>query len=156
MPGRKSAKRPVRDSISATPKRAAASSAPGKPKQSAPAEGKPRIRVRRVYDPPSEEDGVRILVDRLWPRGLKKEALHIDAWPKHLTPSNALRKWYHADSSRYEEFRERYKQEIAAQGEGLSELRALLRGRTVTLLTAAKDPDISHAEVLRDLLLSER
>lgn len=123
--------------------------------KTASASSKPRIRVRRVYDPPSREDGVRVLVDRLWPRGLKKEALHVDAWPKHLTPSNELRKWYHADPSRYEEFRERYKDELAAQGEGLAELRAVLRGRKVTLLTAARDVDVSHAEVLRDLLLSD-
>lgn len=120
----------------------------------ASASSKPHIRVRRAYDPPSDDDGVRILVDRLWPRGLKKESLKLDAWPKHLTPSNELRKWYHADPSRYAEFRERYKKELAAQGEGLDELRALLRGRTVTLLTAAKDPDVSHAEVLRDILIS--
>lgn len=120
------------------------------------ADSKPHIRVRRAYDPPSADDGMRVLVDRLWPRGLKKEALKIDAWPKHLTPSNELRKWYHADMSRYGEFRERYQKELAAQGESLNELRALLRGRRVTLLTAAKDPDVSHAEVLRDLLISEK
>lgn len=70
----------------------------------ASASSKPHIRVRRAYDPPSDDDGVRILVDRLWPRGLKKESLKLDAWPKHLTPSNELRKWYHADPSRYAEF----------------------------------------------------
>ncbi len=121
----------------------------------ASASSKPHIRVRRVYDPPSKDDGVRILIDRLWPRGLKKESLKLDAWPKHLAPSNELRKWYHAHLSRYAEFRERYKRELAAQGEGLDELRALVRGRTVTLLTASKDPDLSQAEVLRDLLISE-
>lgn len=115
----------------------------------------PRIRVRRVYDPADKDDGVRVLVDRLWPRGLSKTDLSFDAWPKHLAPSNELRKWYHANPSEYDEFRERYRRELAGQGEGLDELRTLLRGRRVTLLTAAKGPQFTHADVLRDLLLED-
>jgi uncharacterized protein YeaO (DUF488 family) len=110
------------------------------------------IRIKRVYDPPSASDGLRILIDRLWPRGLAKSKLKLDAWPKHLSPSNALRKWYQHDPEKFAEFRKRYVAELKAQEEGLDELRAAVKGRTVTLLTATKELDLSHATVLRDLL----
>jgi uncharacterized protein YeaO (DUF488 family) len=110
------------------------------------------IRIKRAYDPPAEDDGLRILIDRLWPRGLAKSKLKLDAWPKHLSPSNALRKWYRHDPEKFAEFRKRYVAELEAQGEGLDELRAAVKGQTVTLLTAAKELDLSHATVLRDLL----
>ena len=110
------------------------------------------IRIKRVYDPPGADDGLRILIDRLWPRGLAKSKLELDAWPKDLSPSNALRKWYQHDPEKFAEFRKRYVAELKAQGEGLDELRAAVKGRTVTLLTATKELDLSHAVVLRDLL----
>ena len=110
------------------------------------------IRIRRAYDPPGADDGLRILIDRLWPRGLAKSKLKLDAWPKHLSPSNALRKWYQHDPEKFAEFRKRYVVELKAQGEGLDELRAAVKGRTVTLLTATKELDLSHATVLRELL----
>ena len=110
------------------------------------------IRIKRVYDPPSASDGLRILIDRLWPRGLAKSKLKLDAWPKHLSPSNSLRKWYQHDPEKFAEFRKRYVAELKAQAEGLDELRAAVKGRTVTLLTATKELDLSHATVLRDLL----
>jgi uncharacterized protein YeaO (DUF488 family) len=110
------------------------------------------IRIRRAYDPPSPDDGLRILIDRLWPRGMPKAKLKLDSWVKHLSPSNALRKWYSHDPERFTEFRKRYTAELAAEGEGLAELRAAVKGHTVTLLTATKEIELSHATVLRDLL----
>jgi uncharacterized protein YeaO (DUF488 family) len=111
------------------------------------------IKIRRAYDPPGADDGLRILIDRLWPRGMPKAKLKLDSWAKHLSPSNALRKWYQHDPEKFAEFRKRYEAELRAEGEGLDELRAAVRGRTVTLLTATKEVDLSHATVLRDLLL---
>ncbi|MGB9365684.1 MAG: DUF488 family protein [Xanthobacteraceae bacterium] len=116
------------------------------------ARAKADIRVRRAYEPPSSDDGLRILIDRLWPRGLTKNALKLDAWVKHLSPSNELRKWYQHDPEKFAEFRRRYIAELKSQGEALDELRETVRGRTVTLLTATKELDLSHATVLRELL----
>ena len=111
------------------------------------------IRIKRAYDPPEAGDGLRILIDRLWPRGMPKAKLKFDSWAKHLSPSNALRKWYQHDPEKFAEFRKRYTEELKEQGEGLAELRAAVKGRTVTLLTATKERELSHATVLRDLLL---
>jgi uncharacterized protein YeaO (DUF488 family) len=112
------------------------------------------IRIKRAYDPPEANDGLRILVDRLWPRGMPKARLKLDSWAKHLSPSNDLRKWYQHDPEKFAEFRKRYVAELKAEGEGLDELRAAVKGRTVTLLTATKEIELSHATVLRELLLS--
>ncbi|ROQ97802.1 uncharacterized protein YeaO (DUF488 family) [Streptomyces sp. 2132.2] len=112
------------------------------------------IRVRRVYDPPEPgADGVRVLVDRLWPRGLAKAAAAVDEWPKAVTPSAELRKWFHAGGSR-EEFRQRYEAELAepAAAAELDRLRGLAGAGPLTLLTAVKDPASSHAAVLAELL----
>ena len=111
------------------------------------------IRIKRAYDPPETGDGLGILIDRLWPRGMPKAKLKLDSWAKHLSPSNALRKWYQHDPEKFAEFRQRYAAELKAQGEGLAELRAAVKGRAVTLLTATKERELSHATVLRDLLL---
>ncbi|WP_055523003.1 DUF488 domain-containing protein [Streptomyces graminilatus] len=115
------------------------------------------VRVRRVYESPEPDDGVRVLVDRLWPRGLSKDAARIDEWPKSLTPSTELRRWYHAQEDTgdaYEEFRRRYKAELATPGaaEALRALRELAAGGPATLVTAARAPDRSHASVLAELL----
>ncbi|MFE9738758.1 DUF488 domain-containing protein [Streptomyces sp. NPDC006477] len=112
------------------------------------------IRVRRVYEEPAPDDGVRVLVDRLWPRGLAKTDARIDEWPKPLTPSTELRRWYHGPEGDYEEFRRRYEDELAAPeaAAALDRLRDLANGQTVTLLTAAKDPATSHTSVLRRAL----
>ncbi|MHC5907784.1 DUF488 domain-containing protein [Streptomyces sp. S6] len=112
------------------------------------------LRVRRVYDPAEPDDGLRVLVDRLWPRGLSKDAARVDEWPKALTPSTELRRWYHAGEGTYEEFAERYEAELAAPEAGrlLSALRESAARGTVTLLTAAKVPGESHAAVLLRLL----
>ncbi|WP_105972367.1 DUF488 domain-containing protein [Streptomyces geranii] len=119
------------------------------------------VRVRRVYDPPEPDDGVRVLVDRLWPRGLSKDAARVDEWPKALTPSTELRRWYHAQedtADSYEEFRRRYEAELAAPeaAESLDALRELVGRGPVTLLSATKSPDHSHASVLVELLTSGR
>ncbi|MEU2284103.1 DUF488 family protein [Streptomyces sp. NPDC013178] len=112
------------------------------------------VRVRRVYEPPEPDDGVRVLVDRLWPRGLAKDAARVDEWPKGLTPSTELRRWYHAGEGSYEEFARRYEAELAAPeaAELLDHVRELADRGQVTLLTAAKEPERSHAAVLVGLL----
>ena len=110
------------------------------------------IRIKRAYESPGSEDGLRILIDRLWPRGLTKSALKLDAWVKHLSPSNELRKWYQHDPEKFAEFRRRYIAELESESEALGELRGTVTGRTVTLLTATKELDLSHATVLRELL----
>lgn len=112
------------------------------------------VRVRRVYEPPEPDDGVRVLVDRLWPRGLAKDAAQVDAWPKGLTPSTELRRWYHGDGGSYEEFRGRYEAELAAPeaAELLDSVREMAGKGAVTLLTASKDTEHSHARVLARLL----
>ncbi|MER5738167.1 MULTISPECIES: DUF488 family protein [unclassified Streptomyces] len=115
----------------------------------------PAVRVRRVYDPPAPDDGVRVLVDRLWPRGLAKADARIDAWPKELTPSTELRRWYHGPGEGdHEEFRRRYEAELAAPeaAAALDRLRALAKTATLTLLTATKHPETSHAAVLEEEL----
>lgn len=131
-------------------------------RKSAPADGKAKsrsrvpartlIRIKRAYEAPASDDGLRVLIDRLWPRGVAKSKLKLDSWVKHLSPSNELRKWYRHDPEKFAEFRKRYLAELKAQGPGLGELRAAVKGRTVTLLTATKELDLSHATVLRDLL----
>ncbi|AOT62217.1 MULTISPECIES: DUF488 domain-containing protein [Streptomyces] len=117
-----------------------------------------RVRLRRVYDPPEPADGTRVLVDRLWPRGLAKADAHIDEWPKSATPSTELRRWFHAADGApdevFEEFRRRYAAELAepeAAG-ALDRVRDLAREGPLTLLTAARDPERSHAAVLRERL----
>ncbi|AXL92466.1 DUF488 domain-containing protein [Streptomyces sp. CB09001] len=112
------------------------------------------VRVRRVYDPPEPEDGVRVLVDRLWPRGVSKDAARVDEWPKELTPSTELRRWYHAGERSYEEFARRYEAELTAPeaSELLDRVRELAEAGDVTLLTAARSPGESHASVLLRLL----
>ncbi|MEU6199877.1 DUF488 family protein [Streptomyces sp. NPDC047061] len=111
------------------------------------------VRVRRIYESPEPADGVRVLVDRLWPRGLSKEVAHVDEWPKGLTPSDELRRWFHAGGS-YEEFVRRYEAELAAPeaAELLAGLRESAQKGQVTLLTSSKTPDESHATVLARLL----
>jgi uncharacterized protein YeaO (DUF488 family) len=110
------------------------------------------IAVKRAYDPPTESDGVRVLVDRLWPRGVTKAAAKIDRWMKDLAPSGELRKWFGHDPARWEEFRRRYHKELAGQADALAELRKLARGGTVTLVYAARDTEHNDAVVLKELL----
>ena len=118
--------------------------------------GKPGIRVKRAYEPPSPEDGTRVLVDRLWPRGLRKAEAAIDCWLKEIAPSSELRRWFGHDPSRWEEFRHRYRAELSARPELLDKLRALMEQGALTLVYAARDEDHNHAVVLRDMLLRKR
>ncbi|WP_455353019.1 DUF488 domain-containing protein [Streptomyces sp. SYSU K217416] len=117
------------------------------------------IRIRRVYEDPADDDGTRVLADRLWPRGLSKDAARVDEWPKALTPSTELRRWYHGQSGdAYEDFRRRYEAELDAPeaAAALDGLRELARTGRLTLLTASKDPEHSHAAVLADRLVTRR
>ncbi|MDR7556542.1 MAG: DUF488 family protein [Armatimonadota bacterium] len=112
------------------------------------------IRVRRVYDPPEPADGVRVLVDRLWPRGLSKARARIDHWYRDLAPSDALRRWFGHDPARWDEFRRRYREELVAAGrwEQVRALAAQARRQTVTLLFAAKDIRHNNAVALAEIL----
>ena len=111
------------------------------------------IRVKRVYDKPARGDGRRVLVDRLWPRGLKRESAEIDLWLKEVAPSAELRRWFNHEPGRWNEFRKRYRAELEANAESVKTLRGALRGaRPVTLLFAAKDAERNNAVALRDYL----
>lgn len=114
--------------------------------------GNSSLRVRRVYDPQEDGDGTRVLVDRLWPRGVAKDRAAIDRWLKDLTPTNELRSWYHEDrtGTRYDEFVDRYRAELAgpACAAAVDELVELVSGGPVTLVTAVKDVPKSHVPVL--------
>ncbi|HLO64047.1 MAG TPA: DUF488 domain-containing protein [Azonexus sp.] len=111
------------------------------------------IRVKRVYAPAAPDDGMRILVDRLWPRGLKKADAAIDRWLKQIAPSAELRRWFGHVPERWEEFRRRYAVELRQQPEALKELRELAADKPLTLLFAAHDEARNNAVVLREALL---
>lgn len=115
---------------------------------------KRKVQVRRVYEEPIRGDGTRVLVDRVWPRGMTKEKAELDEWCKQIAPSTALRKWYGHDPDRFEEFTRRYREELndSERAEALTHLRGLATDRTLTLLTATKDAGISEAAVLAQLL----
>ena len=112
------------------------------------------VQVKRAYDAPEASDGTRVLVDRLWPRGLTKERAKIDLWLKEVAPSAELRKWYGHAPERWEEFRDRYLQELQASpaSEALERLRGLAREGTVTLIVGARDSEHSDGAVLREVL----
>jgi uncharacterized protein YeaO (DUF488 family) len=113
----------------------------------------PEIRIKRAYDPPARSDGTRILVDRLWPRGVKKVDADIAQWMKEVAPSNELRKWFAHDPRRWEEFRRRYRAELAGKRELVGALRDLARRGPLTLIYSAHDQDHNQAVVLRELLM---
>jgi uncharacterized protein YeaO (DUF488 family) len=109
------------------------------------------VRLKRAYDPAGPEDGTRILVDRLWPRGLSRDEAKVDHWLKDVAPSTELRRWFGHDPAKWTEFRRRYEAELAGNP-ALEELRALIRrDRHVTLLFGARDVEHNNAVVLRDL-----
>ncbi len=112
------------------------------------------VKVGRPYDPRKRGDGARVLVDRIWPRGLSKEKADLDEWCKQIAPSTALRQWYGHDPERFEEFGRRYRAELEEpeRAEALAHLRELAGRRALTLLTASKRADISEAVVLAGLL----
>lgn len=114
----------------------------------------PEVQVRRVYDEPEPRDGARVLVDRLWPRGLRKDAAHLDEWAKDVAPSTELRKWYAHDPAKFAEFCRRYTAELAtgAPRAALDQLAARAAAGPVTLLTATRDAAHSEAAVLAGLL----
>lgn len=116
------------------------------------------IRLRRVYDEPAPEDGTRVLVDRLWPRGVGKDTDRFDAWVKEAAPSSALRRWYGHEPGRSAEFRDRYLREMQAPAgrQAVAGLRDLAAGQPVTLLTATKDIGLSHLPVLAELIEGDR
>jgi uncharacterized protein YeaO (DUF488 family) len=110
------------------------------------------IRLRRVYDEPSDDEGTRILVERLWPRGLRKQDVAADLWLKDTAPSPELRKWYAHDVGRWEEFSRRYRAELRQNDAALEPIRAALKQGTVTFLFAARDADHSSAALLKEYI----
>ena len=114
------------------------------------------VKLKRVYESPSAEDGTRILVERLWSRGIKKADAAIDQWARGISPSTELRKWFAHDPDHWQEFRRRYAEEVREHPEGLSELRALARQGRITLVFSAHDEIHNNAIVLRDLLLGRQ
>jgi uncharacterized protein YeaO (DUF488 family) len=112
------------------------------------------IRIKRVYEAPSPDDGTRVLVDRLWPRGLAKDKAGVDLWLKELAPSTELRKWFNHEPEKWAEFRQRYRQELALQPAALGRLRELIDSGPVTLLFGAKEERFNDAVALREFMLA--
>lgn len=111
-----------------------------------------RIATKRVYEPPADDDGRRILVDRLWPRGLSKDKADVDLWLKDIAPSAELRKWFGHDPGKWSEFQRRYRAELDSNGEVFQSLKEAIGKGPATLLYGARDEEHNHALVLRDLL----
>ena len=110
------------------------------------------IQIKRIYDDPSESDGYRILVDRIWPRGVSKEEAKLDEWNKDLAPSTELRKWFDHDPDKFEDFSKEYKKELEYNKDELKALHDLVKSKTVTLLYGAKDVKYNQAVVLKEVL----
>jgi uncharacterized protein YeaO (DUF488 family) len=114
------------------------------------------IRLKRAYETPSASDGYRVLIDRLWPRGVRRDKVRLDEWARDLAPSSELRRWFGHDPGRFGEFRRRYTAELAGQEEKLRELRRRARDGTLTLVYAAHDEEHNDAVVLAEILRSGR
>lgn len=112
----------------------------------------PNLQVKRVYDAPARSDGCRVLVDRIWPRGLSKEAAKLDAWIKEVAPSAELRKWFGHEPSRWASFKRAYFRELDERDEAIDQLLEACSGRTLTLLFAAKDSAYNNAVALKEYL----
>jgi len=110
------------------------------------------ITLRRAYDPAAEDDGYRVLVDRLWPRGVSREKARLDEWARELAPSTELRRWFGHDPERFEEFQRRYREELAEHRDELEELRARARSGRLTLVFGARDTEHNEAVVLAEIL----
>jgi uncharacterized protein YeaO (DUF488 family) len=110
------------------------------------------VRVKRAYERAAASDGYRVLIDRLWPRGVSKADAHLDEWARELAPSDALRRWFGHDPARFDEFRRRYVDELAAHEDRLDELRVRARAGTLTLVYAARDTEHNDAVVLAEIL----
>jgi uncharacterized protein YeaO (DUF488 family) len=111
-----------------------------------------RLKLKRAYEAPEASDGTRFLVERLWPRGISKQAAKLDAWLKDAAPSDELRRWYGHDPEKWPEFRRRYFAELARAPEALAPIREALKKGPVTLVFAAKDPQLSNTRALKELL----
>ena len=118
--------------------------------------GESQVNVKRVYDDAADSDGMRVLVDRMWPRGMRKDAAELDDWNKEVAPSSELRRWYGHDPDRFEEFSARYRDELDERTDELDTLIDGLGTKKLTLLTATKDVEHSHAVVLADVLRVRR
>ncbi|MCI0661181.1 MAG: DUF488 family protein [Acidobacteria bacterium] len=114
------------------------------------------IKLKRAYDPPSKSDGMRILVERLWPRGVTQEKANVQMWLKEIAPSAELRKWYKHDVSKWEEFQRRYRDELAKKGEMIKEIEVLAAKGPVTLVYAARDESHNSALVLKRFIESRK
>lgn len=112
------------------------------------------IRIKRAYEPAAPEDGARILIDRLWPRGVKKETLALAEWDKDLSPSNELRQWYGHEPSRWDEFRRRYAAELRAHADRFDALRERAREGVITLVYSSHEEHLNNAVAMREFLLS--
>lgn len=113
------------------------------------------VRLKRAYEPAAPGDGHRVLIDRLWPRGVSRERARLDEWARELAPSSELRRWFDHDPARFPEFRRRYEGELAAQGEKLRELRRRARQGRLTLVYGARDTEHNDAVVLAEVLERE-
>jgi uncharacterized protein YeaO (DUF488 family) len=122
-------------------------------KQTAPGNPAERIRIKRIYEAASDTDGSRILIDRLWPRGMSKEHARLDGWEKGVAPSDELRKWFQHKAERWAEFQDRYRAELKGKGSELDALAAIARSGTLTLLYGASDEEHNNAVVLREILI---
>ncbi len=111
------------------------------------------VRIRRAYEHASSRDGIRILVDRVWPRGLGKSDLAVERWMKEIAPSTELRRWFGHDPARWKEFQRRYRAELASSAAQLDELRTIAAAAPLTLVYSARDEEHNQAVVLRDVLL---
>ena len=111
-----------------------------------------RVRIKRIYEAPADDDGARVLVDRIWPRGVTRERAHLDEWARELAPSTELRRWFAHDAARFDEFRRRYTAELEAHEDKLRELRRRARAGALTLVYGARDPEHNDAVVLAEIL----
>lgn len=110
------------------------------------------LKIKRIYEPPSTSDGIRIFVDRLWARGVTKERAKLDYWFKDIAPSSDLRKWFNHDAAKFEEFAQKYREELHYREEEIKKIRTFLKTKNVTLIYAAKSPTINHAIVLKNYI----
>ena len=110
------------------------------------------IKIKRVYDAPTPDDGIRILVDRLWPRGLSKEKAKVDLWLKEIAPSNELRKWYAHDPKKWAEFRKRYFNDMDTKGELVNQIVQKTREGDITLLYSSKEEKLNNAAALKEYI----
>jgi uncharacterized protein YeaO (DUF488 family) len=110
------------------------------------------VRLKRAYEPPAPSDGYRVLIDRIWPRGVSRQQARLGEWARELAPSNELRRWFDHDPARFAEFRRRYSDELTAQNDKLRELRRRARTGTLTLVYGARDTEHNDAVVLAEIL----